>query len=340
MPGGGSTALANNMRTTCLINCFNYRDFVGEAVRSALRQTQPFTQVIIVDDGSTDGSGSYLEREFGCEPTVTVFRKNNGGQLSAFHAGTALAVGDIVFFLDADDRYPVTYVEAASTVYQEQPEIDCVIAARTFFGHPGKTRIHHRGPSRELGFSVAATLLDQQWIGGSTSCLSFRRELLHQVLPYPKEQDWRTRADDVLVYGSSILGSRKYFLAAPAIEYRLHDENQFAQRKITPAQKLLHGLAVHELLAWYGEQASRDVRRLPALLHHEFRTKQRPTWHDYRRYMRMVARGGAPWELRCRQWLRITGHMISERRRWSARIPAASRTEPRRIPSPPRCRAA
>jgi glycosyltransferase involved in cell wall biosynthesis len=322
------------MRSSCLISCYNYRNYVGEAVHSALEQTLPFDRIVVVDDGSTDGSANWLAQEFGHLPHVKIIRKQNGGQLSCFHAGLPELDGDAVFFLDADDRYPSEYHQTAAAVYRARPEIDCVIAARRFFGQPGRLRQHHTGPSRELGFSVAATLLDQQWIGGSTSCLSMRSSLLQQLLPYPHEPHWRTRADDVLVYGSSIMGSRKFYLAEAEIEYRLHEHNVFARRRLQAGQKLLHGLAVHQLLSWYAAQAERDVRRLSGLVHQEFRTKERPTWHEYRRYMRMAARGETTWGLRFRQWTQITRHMLNHGWRKPAMIPGIPWADAESGPSP------
>jgi hypothetical protein len=83
-----------------VVTNFNYAEFLGEAIESALGQRAVKTEVVIVDDGSTDGSravlGSYAGR-------VTTVLKRNGGQASAFNAGFRATRGDIVIFLDADD---------------------------------------------------------------------------------------------------------------------------------------------------------------------------------------------------------------------------------------------
>jgi glycosyltransferase involved in cell wall biosynthesis len=87
-----------------VITCFNYGQFVGAAIESALAQTHPRTEVIVVNDGSTDHSSqvirSYRER-YG--DRLRVVDQPNGGSVSALNRGFAETAGDIVMFLDADD---------------------------------------------------------------------------------------------------------------------------------------------------------------------------------------------------------------------------------------------
>src|SRR5215217_1250210 len=83
-----------------VVNNYNYGRFLGEAIDSALAQTYPRTEVVVVDDGSTDDSCSVIA---GYDGRVVPVLKENGGQASAFNAGFAASRGDIVIFLDADD---------------------------------------------------------------------------------------------------------------------------------------------------------------------------------------------------------------------------------------------
>jgi glycosyltransferase involved in cell wall biosynthesis len=85
---------------TIIVDNYNYAAFVGTAIRSALDQTYPNLEVVVVDDGSTDGSRAVIE-SFG-DRIHAVFQANQG-QSGAFNAGFAAARGDIVLFLDSDD---------------------------------------------------------------------------------------------------------------------------------------------------------------------------------------------------------------------------------------------
>jgi len=91
---------AASPRVSIVITCFNYERYVGLALRSALEQTIPPLEVIVVNDGSTDGSAAVLA---GFGDRVTVINQENRGQIAATNRGYAAARGDIVMFLDADD---------------------------------------------------------------------------------------------------------------------------------------------------------------------------------------------------------------------------------------------
>lgn len=83
-----------------IINNYNYSQFLGEAIDSALSQTYPNTEVIVVDDGSTDNS-QHLIASYATQ--ILPLLKNNGGQASALNAGFRISRGEIIIFLDADD---------------------------------------------------------------------------------------------------------------------------------------------------------------------------------------------------------------------------------------------
>jgi hypothetical protein len=83
-----------------IITSHNYERYIGEAISSALEQEGAKTQVIVVDDGSSDGSRGVIE-SFG-ERIAAVFTTNRG-QAAAQNTGYALSTGEAVIFLDADD---------------------------------------------------------------------------------------------------------------------------------------------------------------------------------------------------------------------------------------------
>src|SRR5687768_16888627 len=89
-----------SLLVSIIINNFNYADYLGAAIDSALRQEYAHLEVIVVDDGSSDRSqdviASYASR-------ITAIFKSNGGQASALNAGFAASWGDVILFLDSDD---------------------------------------------------------------------------------------------------------------------------------------------------------------------------------------------------------------------------------------------
>lgn len=83
-----------------VIPCYNAEETLGEAIESALVQTHPFVEVIVIDDGSTDNSLSIVQNFSG---RVRLWRQENLGGCSARNRGVELAQGEWIQFLDADD---------------------------------------------------------------------------------------------------------------------------------------------------------------------------------------------------------------------------------------------
>ena len=92
-------------RVTVVVNSYNDARFVGRAIDTALAQTHGDTEVVVVDDGSTDDSRRVIEaRAAASGGRLRAVFKPNGGQGSAFNAGYAAGTGGTFVFLDADDE--------------------------------------------------------------------------------------------------------------------------------------------------------------------------------------------------------------------------------------------
>jgi len=89
-------------RFSVIIAVYNGEKTIGRAIESVLQQTHPAAEVIVVDDGSTDGTAAQVKR-FG--EAVCCIQQPNAGVSMARNAGVAEAKGDWLAFLDADDWY-------------------------------------------------------------------------------------------------------------------------------------------------------------------------------------------------------------------------------------------
>ena len=218
------------MKTTCLINNYNYANFLPEAVNSALSQSVSFDEIIIVDDASTDSSAEVINT-FTKETNVkSVLKEKNQGQLSSFNEGFLAATGDIIFFLDADDIYENEYLDNALKFYQRYQECDFLFCAYEKFG-VAEGIFQEYNFDADLGYSVIKTLCVGEWIGSITSTLSMRREILQKVLPIPYTEDYRVRADDCLIWGASVVGAKKFYMSRSSVLYRIHKNNNFYNDK-------------------------------------------------------------------------------------------------------------
>lgn len=91
------------MKISIIIPVYNVLDFISECVNSVLNQTYKNFEILLVDDGSTDGS-SQLCDEFGNKDNrIRVYHKKNGGLSDARNYGICRATGDYIIFLDSDD---------------------------------------------------------------------------------------------------------------------------------------------------------------------------------------------------------------------------------------------
>lgn len=98
-----------------IIANYNYADYVAEAIESALNSDWDDIEIIVVDDGSTDGSRAVIE-SFG-DKIQAVF-KTNGGQRTANNAGFARSKGDLIVFLDADDLVVPSFARIVASAWR------------------------------------------------------------------------------------------------------------------------------------------------------------------------------------------------------------------------------
>jgi glycosyltransferase involved in cell wall biosynthesis len=270
-------------RATCLINNYGYGRYIEEAVDSALNQSEPFDEVIVVDDGSEDDSLERLRARYGDCSRVRVVAKQNEGQLSCFNEGFRVASGDIVFFLDADDVYEPGYLKEALAVYAEHPDCGFLLTGYRRFGLQEDVQL--RWPdSRDLGCALVATYSRGWTTGGPTSTMSLRRSVLEKILPLPHLDDWRMEADDCLVLGAALSGARKRYLALPLVNYRVHGENRWFGRAQESEQRLRKGIAKNRLIRLMLDRLGYKEEWLSDLAVREFLTIGTPSRRQLRQY--------------------------------------------------------
>lgn len=104
-----------------VIAAYQAADCIGEAIASALAQTEPAHEVIVCDDGSTDAIETALAP---FRSAIEVIRKENGGEASAKNVGARAASGEFVAILDADDVYLPERLTALGQLGRQRPDLD------------------------------------------------------------------------------------------------------------------------------------------------------------------------------------------------------------------------
>jgi glycosyltransferase involved in cell wall biosynthesis len=283
------------MNTTfaVIITSYNYLNFVAEAIDSALAQTRAPKQILVVDDGSTDGSPAFLRERYGHDPRVTLLCGENGGQLAAFQRGVAAADADVLCFLDADDRWQPEYLAKIGAIYDSRKDVGFVFSDIILFGETNRTK-GEGDQAIDYGYTALATYALAHWYGSPTSALSLRKSHAISCLELPHElaKRWRLSADAALVYGASILGARKYYLPTQSVMYRIHGSNGWWSNKGHAATYQLR-IRSRDLISYYASIAGIHAQSLESVKL-EFRTKPHASRSERRRYVDIAMMSPGP----------------------------------------------
>lgn len=213
-----------------IINNFNYGHFLAAAIESALAQTHPACEVIVVDDGSADNSAEVMRR-YG-ERIVPIY-KSNGGQASALNTGFARSRGALVIFLDADDQLLPEIGAQVWAAFQANPnaaKIQYRMRVIDSAGRPTgevKPAPHLPLPSGDLRRQELNFPFDLTWM--ATSGNAFSAQVLRQIWPLP-EADFPILADYYLAHLAPLCGE-VLFLDEIGAEYRVHTANHYARQE-------------------------------------------------------------------------------------------------------------
>jgi glycosyltransferase involved in cell wall biosynthesis len=121
------------MRVSVIIAAYNAEAYIAEAVASVLGQTIPPDEVIVIDDGSTDGTRNVL-RKFG--QRITVLTQDNSGQAVAVNKALATAQGELIGFCDADDLWTLRKLELQLALLERQSDVEAVFGKVEQFVSP------------------------------------------------------------------------------------------------------------------------------------------------------------------------------------------------------------
>jgi glycosyltransferase involved in cell wall biosynthesis len=120
-----------------IVPAYNVEPYVREAVESAVAQTVPPHEILVVNDGSTDGTGAVLDAVAREHASVRVIHQDNGGPAVARNTAIEVATGEFLTFLDADDAMVPDRIEGQVGYLLAHPDTDVVIGATELVAEPG-----------------------------------------------------------------------------------------------------------------------------------------------------------------------------------------------------------
>jgi glycosyltransferase involved in cell wall biosynthesis len=202
---------------SAVVAAYQAEGWIAEALDSILSQTRPPDEVIVVDDGSTDGTAHELER---FSDRIRVIRRPNGGCPAAFNTAFAAARGDFVAMCGADDVWVAQKLAWQMETMQAHPEADVL------FGHAvltGRLKADHlRPPGAGL---LDSTVLRDALFRENCVCapsILIRRSLFERLGPFVEDFG----ADDYEYWFRCLrAGARFYYDPRTMLHWRHHESN-------------------------------------------------------------------------------------------------------------------
>lgn len=207
---------------TAVVGAYNAERYIAQTIESILAQTRPADEIVVVDDGSTDGTLRQLELFAG---RIRVVTQSNGGCPAAFNRAFAEATGDYVGMCGADDLWAPAKLELQAAALAAHPEIDIA------FGHTWSFDAVEAPWPDPPGDGVldAGPLLNALYHENivCASSVLVRRSLYQRLGPFIEEVDGERFACDDYDYWLRALthGAVFYYGKGLHTRYRRHDGN-------------------------------------------------------------------------------------------------------------------
>ena len=265
--------MADSSLASIIISNCNYAPFLKEAVDSALNQTYPHTEVIVVDDGSTDGSREIIA---GYGDRIRPLLKPNGGHTSAMNAGYQISRGSAIFFLDSDDTMFTTTVERAMALLRDGGAAKVhwpMVEVNAESKPTGKIKCPNaaEGDLKDLVVSQGPLMYPSPPTSGN----AWSRQFLEQVFPLPEVEAQfgfgGASADSYLSALAPLFG-RITRITEPQCTYRVHAKNVYATRTFDDRMR-------HDLMTF--DHCSAAMERYCRMLGIDVNPEQwkRKSWH-------------------------------------------------------------
>ena len=240
-----------------IIPVYNIKEYLERCVDSVLAQTWGRLEILLVDDGSTDGTEKLVDELRKKDSRIRVFHKPNGGSSSARNLGISLARGRYIAYLDADDRWREDKLEL-ELAFLKDKQAGFVFSGYEFGNEEarGTGKVVHVPGELSYGQALANTTIFSSTVMMDTEKIG--KSLME--MPYIKSEDtacwWKILRSGVTAYG----------LDENLVIYRragktLSSNKLEAIRRIWNLYRQAEGLSVPESIRCFVFWAFRAVRR-------------------------------------------------------------------------------
>jgi glycosyltransferase involved in cell wall biosynthesis len=223
-----------------IITNYNYERYVGEAIRSALEIDWPKVEIIVADDGSTDGSRQIIE-SFYSRGIQAIFGENHG-QSRAAEEGYRVCAGDWILFLDSDDLVEPSIVREALKVMKPGWSL-IQFQMRVIDGQGKDLRRIFPKYSKWVSSQAIRSWLERtdSYPTPPTSGNLLARSFVEKLFPFEEAMDYAI--DSYFLPTAPFLGD-VLTVAKPLVRYRIHGGNDGAQAELR-VEKITRDLQRH-----------------------------------------------------------------------------------------------
>jgi glycosyltransferase involved in cell wall biosynthesis len=206
-----------------VIPAYNREKYVGDAVKSVLAQTYKDFELIVWDDGSTDGTLRVAREAAGDDPRARVVAGEHGGNVAALRGPIGMSSGQYIGWVDSDDLLAPTALEETSAVLDARPEVGMVYTSYYAISEDGKVR--GLGKRCQIPFSKDRMLIDFM----TFHFRLIRRSIYDAVGGITTECD---SADDYDMCLKIAEVTQIHHLQKPLYYYRVHDASISSQSRV------------------------------------------------------------------------------------------------------------
>lgn len=204
-------------RVSVNICCYNSARFIKDTILSVLAQTYADYEIIVVDDGSKDGTGDII-RAFG-DPRIKYHYQNNKGLSASRNQALKLSSGEYVALLDHDDLWDKDKLALQMKIFEAEPETGVVYSGVRIIDESGHT-VYNIPQHRYRRGRVTRELIMADFISCAT--IVFRRSLL-DVVGFFREQFAQVEDHDMLLRLSLVTAFS--YVPEIVVSNRKHDNN-------------------------------------------------------------------------------------------------------------------
>ncbi|MEE9190605.1 MAG: glycosyltransferase family A protein [Candidatus Neomarinimicrobiota bacterium] len=230
-----------------IIPVYNSARFIHDTINNILKQSMTPFEIIVIDDGSTDGSGELVKTTY---PDIQYRYQNNQGPAAARNAGLKIARGNAIAFQDSDDLWPKNKLELQAAYLNQNPAVDIIL---------GQTQVYVQR-SNSSGEKIYVKFKDP-WPALMFHSALIRKGVfetagfIDETFQYAEEVDWFLRAKEI--------GVDIRFIKETVLFYHRHQDNM---SKLIRSDKKYFITALKKSLSRRRARSNSGAREMPSWL--------------------------------------------------------------------------